>query len=562
MNTVAPERPALPKVPEFTPRIHLIILTLTTLVLLMSGSFQLPITMDEPRFSQATREMMERHEWIIPYFNGEFRLDKPPFIYWTMMAFYSLFGTHEICARLPGILSTLLLILATYQIGRRFFTPTIGFCAAFGLATCLQILIHGRLAVADMPMILGLTISQAMLMVIILPREEKRSWTDFWLFYLAQVLGFLAKGPVVQIITLLTLLIFRFALWRKPLPWKRLRLELGIPLMLGLIGIWGIPALIQTHGQWWNTGIGENVLNRGIEPFNGRSHFILYYFLTSIFSLCPWFALVGYGWLVLRQNWNATNAFLGSWILATYLLFTLYATQLPHYVMPAFPAFFLLLGQIVTLRPKQPAWASHVRLGIGSLYLILALLILTLSLVIGEQLRPLFWGLMLLFLGLFALLQAFQREWWRLIVLEILIIASGWFFIGSTLQKLAPSISIAQIASSLPAEAPCTARGFSEASLVFYTDRHWQLDQSFPALQQALNHTGPGLVIELEEELSIGPSFRWLIQKMVHQPVAPLHGKDYSDEISQLSAEGWKTQEVTGLNLGRSSWVRLKVYSR
>lgn len=39
---------------------------------------------DEPRFAQATVEMVRRSEWIVPYFNGEFRFDKPPLTYWLM----------------------------------------------------------------------------------------------------------------------------------------------------------------------------------------------------------------------------------------------------------------------------------------------------------------------------------------------------------------------------------------------------------------------------------------------------------------------------------------------
>jgi 4-amino-4-deoxy-L-arabinose transferase-like glycosyltransferase len=33
---------------------------------------------DEPRFAQATVEMMVRGTWTIPYFNDEYRFDTPP----------------------------------------------------------------------------------------------------------------------------------------------------------------------------------------------------------------------------------------------------------------------------------------------------------------------------------------------------------------------------------------------------------------------------------------------------------------------------------------------------
>ena len=38
------------------------------------------------RLAEATREMMEGEHanWAVPYFNGEYRFDKPVLIYWMM----------------------------------------------------------------------------------------------------------------------------------------------------------------------------------------------------------------------------------------------------------------------------------------------------------------------------------------------------------------------------------------------------------------------------------------------------------------------------------------------
>ena len=58
------------------------VLTLGVVVLL-AGTFELPLLdRDEPRFSRATVEMAERGNWVIPYFNGQYRFDKPPLTYW------------------------------------------------------------------------------------------------------------------------------------------------------------------------------------------------------------------------------------------------------------------------------------------------------------------------------------------------------------------------------------------------------------------------------------------------------------------------------------------------
>ena len=61
---------------------------------------------------------------------------------------YALFGANEFSARLPSVLSAILLGWLVFWMGRRWFTARIGFLAAFGLLTCLQLAMHARSAVA------------------------------------------------------------------------------------------------------------------------------------------------------------------------------------------------------------------------------------------------------------------------------------------------------------------------------------------------------------------------------------------------------------------------------
>ena len=72
------------------------------LIFLLPGNGSLPlIDRDEPRFAQATREMMQRQDWIVPYFNQEYRFDKPPLIYWMMAAAYGAGGVNEFTPPAP-----------------------------------------------------------------------------------------------------------------------------------------------------------------------------------------------------------------------------------------------------------------------------------------------------------------------------------------------------------------------------------------------------------------------------------------------------------------------------
>ena len=61
-----------------------IVLLLGCLLFHLAGTWSLPlIDRDEPRFAEAAREMRERADFVVPYFNNEFRFDKPPLTHTT-----------------------------------------------------------------------------------------------------------------------------------------------------------------------------------------------------------------------------------------------------------------------------------------------------------------------------------------------------------------------------------------------------------------------------------------------------------------------------------------------
>ncbi len=80
-------------------------LTALGLGLLLAGNWTLPlIDRDEPRFAEASREMRQRGDYVLPRFNGDYRFDKPPLIYWCQAAAFAVMGENEFAARLPSAL--------------------------------------------------------------------------------------------------------------------------------------------------------------------------------------------------------------------------------------------------------------------------------------------------------------------------------------------------------------------------------------------------------------------------------------------------------------------------
>lgn len=363
---------------------------LMCLVILLSGNWILPLMdRDEPRFAEASREMLQRRDLLVPWFNGQYRFDKPPLIYWCQSAAYLFLGETSFAARLPSVLFTTATAVLLLFWGRSLGQPQAGFYAAIVFVTCLQVLIHGRLAVADMPMIFFVLSAVWSGWQMSRPGQRQPRW--WWVFYLSLALGFLAKGPVAWL-PLAGVLIGR---WLRP---TEFRLPLwsviaGLGLTLFVVSLWGVPALLATHGQFFTVGIGHHVIYRSFDIMEGHGGpgwvgFVLtlpMYFLTFFLSFFPWSLKVP---AALRAWWPSRRMDLLGWYLLlqvslVFVVFTLVRTKLPHYILPAFPMLSLWLALRLTSQPSSADWLP--RWGLA-----MCLLALLLTLGLFQAVRPYF----------------------------------------------------------------------------------------------------------------------------------------------------------------------------
>src|SRR5215470_17891244 len=86
----------------------------------VAGTWSLPlIDRDEPRFAEASREMIQRGDYVVPYFNDHLRLDKPPLTYWTQTVSYRILGQNDFAARFPSAVAAAVTALVIFSWGRR-----------------------------------------------------------------------------------------------------------------------------------------------------------------------------------------------------------------------------------------------------------------------------------------------------------------------------------------------------------------------------------------------------------------------------------------------------------
>lgn len=81
---------------------------------------------NEAFYAQTPREMVSRSDWLVPYFNGKPRLNKPPLSYWVVAVFYNLFSISVFWERFPMALLAYGSVLSVFAIGKTLYNQKSG----------------------------------------------------------------------------------------------------------------------------------------------------------------------------------------------------------------------------------------------------------------------------------------------------------------------------------------------------------------------------------------------------------------------------------------------------
>jgi len=324
------------------------------------GTWSLPlIDRDEPRFAEASREMIERGDYVVPYFNNQYRFDKPPLAYWAQVGSYRIFGENDFAARFPSVIAAALIALSILAWGARIGGERVGWWAAIIFTLSLQVFAHSKAAVADMWLVLFVTMAHWAGFELITekktPSAQRQTpnikWNWWLTFYVSLALAFLAKGPI-GFAPLLTVGAIKLQ-DRQLQIGRRFAFVRGILLTFAIISLWAIPASIQTHGEFLRVGIGRHVIGRsfGTMEGHGGSTLLVYllllpfYFITIFISFFPWSIKLPGLLKRFRQLRDKIDNYLLAASSIVFVIFTLVRTKLPHYTLPALPLLALLLAR-------------------------------------------------------------------------------------------------------------------------------------------------------------------------------------------------------------------------
>src|SRR5262249_32151423 len=77
--------------------------------------------------AQIVRNMLSSGNWVTAWLDGVIYLEKSPLIYWLIAVSYKVFGVHDWAARIPVVLSCIVLCWLTAAFGMWAFGKRVGF---------------------------------------------------------------------------------------------------------------------------------------------------------------------------------------------------------------------------------------------------------------------------------------------------------------------------------------------------------------------------------------------------------------------------------------------------
>lgn len=398
--------------------------------------------LDEGAFSQATREMFLRGDFVSTYLNGQPRYDKPILSYWLQAASVTAFGVNEFAFRLPSALAATAWTLLVFLFVRRVGDARRALLAALSMASSLAVTVIGKAATADA--LLNLLLAASLLSLYLHLLEGRRVW--LYASAAATGLGFLTKGPVALVIPAGVSLLYCLSRgeWRA---WLRLTADWRAWAVFLLIAApWYVVQYLREGGDFLQSFLLRHNLGRFQRPLEGHGGGWWYYILVLLVGVLP------YTTVLLRVLARSRRLFadplaryLLIWFGLVFVLFSLAATKLPHYLIYGYTGLFVLMAPELE-KPGPIGWLLLPQLLFLGLLLILPGLVeIALPRVRDELVRTQLEGLAFapayyaLLAAALALTLYFMRE--RRVPPACKIIASGLLLVFLVSNQVLPTVA-------------------------------------------------------------------------------------------------------------------------
>lgn len=475
------------------------VLIIIGLLLYTPGQSSLPVTdWDEARFAQASRQMVESHDFVDIRFHDGPRYQKPVGIYWLQSISAIASGYNDEAPlwvmRIPSLIGGILSLVFISYAGIPIIAKERAITAALLFSSTLIIAAETHIAKTD-AFLLGLSIFMQAIIIRLYtayfhPNTKYNLYTPFghqslhalipWFFWAAFGFSILIKGPIAPLNIALS--VIAIMIWQKKIEWlSPLTKPWPILISLAFTLYWFVAISYESDGAFWAASFGKDLIAKAVSAQEAKGLPPGFYIATlwvtfwpaSVFLILAIPAL----W---RNRHNHVVVLLLCLILPNWLMYELLPTKLLHYTMPAYPMLSLLIVYLVSLSYQKigtlsKAFAS-IALLLGFIFVGLLIYLAFISSAPMSALKTLFIGLIFgVFFGAIALGAIWRQKITLLLVAIFLTGATlnNTMILGlSKIPVLWPSQRIIDAIKSQAQTSSCTntsilSFGYTEPSLVW-----------------------------------------------------------------------------------------------
>ncbi len=527
------------------PALSLLVLCL---VVWLPGVLTLPpLDRDESRFAQASKQMLETHDFVDIRFGSGTRYNKPVGIYWLQSAATEALGdtAHDQIwtYRVPSLIGGYLALLFTFACARMFTARETALAASLLLGVCVAMIAETQIATTDAMLLAMIVGAEAVLLrVYLAARDSDRARARPWLVaagWLAFAFGILLKGPVIAGVLGTTAL--AISIWDRDWRWlTQTRPGWGLLITALVVLPWAIAIAVHTHGAFYRQSLGHDF---GDKLVGGQeSHGAPPGYFLALATLTFWPAIL-FLLPALRAAWleRASPAirYLLAWAGGAWLLFEIVPTKLPHYILPAYPPLAILAAcWVFGALQKHPSRIAGILKTISGIQFAIGMAAFVAVAVVAPQRfgsGP-DWPLVAVAilgaaLGLFAL-WAFARgregfafsAAWAASAISVLLLTIGVAPLLSSLW-LSPRAAVLVAKDKRAGDPSPVIAGYAEPSLIFLLGTETRIAVGADAARAASQQGGLALIEDRERD-----AFLATLGVLDSQafPVDDLSGFDYS----------------------------------
>jgi 4-amino-4-deoxy-L-arabinose transferase-like glycosyltransferase len=329
-----------------------------TFVWLAATTWTRPLLLpDEGRYVGVAWNMLDVGQLWVPRLDGMPFFHKPPLFYWITAVFLDVFGVNEWAARLCSVLAATVMVAVLFWFLKVFAGRRIAIVSAIVLASQPFLFGAGQYANMDMTVACAIAVTVTLAGAGVFRMERGEPYRVLLtLAYAAAGFGFLSKGLIGIVLPGGIVVFWLIGRRRFDLMWRMF-------IWQGFVALAVVALPWMVYMEWHYPGffhyyIVYQQFQRFLETtFNNRAPF--WFYVPVLFGLAlPWSAQI---WRLAKTSYwknpelGAIRGLMLSWFLVVLIFFSIPASKLIGYILPALPplAFFLAEPFVIRLSGEE-----------------------------------------------------------------------------------------------------------------------------------------------------------------------------------------------------------------